>query len=343
MRTDRLWCAAAAALILAAAPTPAQDLPRTPIVFLEKAHFSLGTPTGKNLLFEGQPTVHYFFRNRLSDQVWQRDGGWQWTVPVSALFQVRMSDTTSMPVRTPSYRIRPLYVQLIRLRRAPGDRLAFSLLGFAAGAAHYSNGQAGCTYLGFERTSGGDCAVTDPALAAQTRANTVDGDFSTSYVSLSANWRKGRLIGSDEPVKWQYTVGAEFQAHPLDMKPGGINAEQAREWGQHQWSLTGEYERRITLWKWLRPIRAIVGDTGVLRFAGLHEQRFGGDVSSPLNRTQLETSFVADRLESFGFFVRWHSGYDYYNIRFQETRKFIAAGVLWDLWRLDRLNTAPPP
>jgi len=344
MRTDRILCAATIVAGGVAAPAVrAQDIPRTPIVFLEKAHFSLATPTGKNLLFEGQPTVHYFFLNRLSNQIWQREGGWRWTIPVSVLFQVRMSDTTSMPVRTPSYRIRPLYAQRIRLRRNPSDRLAFSLFGIGFGAAHYSNGQGGCTYLGFERTSSGDCIVTDAPLAAQSKANTIDGDFSTSYVSLAFNWRAGRLLGSDDPVKWQYTVGAEAQVHPLNMKPGGINAEQALEWGRHQWSVTGEFERRITLAKVLRPIRAVAGDTGVLRFSALHEQRFGGGVASPLNRTQLEASYVADRIENFGLFVRWHSGFDYYNIQFQDRRGFFAVGVLWDLARLDRLNTAPPP
>lgn len=319
------------ALVLPVRASAAQDLPRTPVVFLEKVYFSLGTPTKKNLRFEGLPTVHYFFYNGLSDQVWQAEGGWAWAFPVSVLFQVRMIDTTSEPVRTPSYRIRPFHAQLIHLRRDTSDRLAFRLLGVSVGAAHYSNGQSGCFFSGFERDPMGTCIVSDAALAAQRRTNVIDGDFSTSYLSLALNWRAGRLIDSDDPVKWQYTLSAEGQAHPLNMKPGGMNAEQAKEWGQHQWNAAGEFEWRA------------VPAKGVVRFGALHERRFGGGVKSQLARTQIEVSYVSDRAESLGAFLRWHSGFDYYNIQFQDNRRFMAVGVIWDPGRLDKLNTAPPP
>jgi hypothetical protein len=89
-------------------------------------------------------------------------------------------------------------------------------------------------------------------------------------------------------------------------------------------------------------LRSVAGDIGVLRVAGLHEQRFGGGVSSALARTQVEVSFVSGRVEDLGVFVRWHTGFDYYNINFQDTRRFFAIGVMWDLARLDKLRTAPP-
>ncbi|HYN82227.1 MAG TPA: hypothetical protein VES88_12045 [Gemmatimonadaceae bacterium] len=301
-----------------------------PIVFLEKAYFSLGTPTGKKLLFEGQPSAHFFFRNGLSNPVWQKRGGWQYAVPLSALFLVRMKDTVSAPVLTPSYRIRPLYLQLFHLSRSRNKPADFRLFGIGLGATHYSNGQRGCTYLGFFRTAGKEeCEVSDPVLAGQSKANLEDGDFSTTYFSLAVNVRWGRLQAPHSPLARQLTIGGEFQAHPFNVRPGGINAAQAREWGQHQWSLSAEWEYRIQARRW----------PGVTRLAGDFTQRFGGQVDSPLNATTLEASYVLDRVEHLGIFVRQHFGFDYYNIHFQERKPFFAIGVLWDPGRLDVLES----
>jgi len=314
---------------------------RTPVVFLEKAYFSLGTPTGKNLLFEGQPTVHYFIRNRLGDQSWQKNGGWQVVIPVSAVFQVRMTDETSEPVLTPSYRIRPAYVQVLRLVRPAGDpnRFRYRLYGLSGGFTHYSNGQAGCTYQGFVRdTLAEDCRISDAQLAPRMIANVRDGDFSTSYLSIAGHWRNGRLIASDDPMRWQYSVTAEFQAHPFQIRPGGMNEAQARTYGQHQWSIDFEGEgRHGTAF-----FRRLLGSTTVTRLALRQEQRFGGPAKVTLGRTQLELSTAGDRTDNLGFFVRLHSGYDYYNIQYQDTRRFLALGVMWDVNRLDKLNTRAP-
>lgn len=337
------WVSVALALGAAAlfSQVSAQIAPRTPVVFLEKAYFSFKSPKG--LFFEGQPTVHYFLWNRLSDTDWQREGGWKMAWPISAVFQVRMSDTTSMPVRTPSYRIRPILAQLFLLRRDPGKPDAFSLLGLNVGAAHYSNGQAGCTYLGYEHNAAtGKCEVSDAALAAQSRMNMLDGDFSTTYFSLGTNWRAGRLVPQADTVQWQYTIGAEIQIHPIGLAPGGINREQARQWGQHQWTVSAEIERRYVPGTTIGLAHILGAGTGMARLHVLHEQRFAGHAPSRLQRTQVEASFVAQRLEGFGAFVRWHTGFDYYNVQFQDKRSFFAFGVLWDVSRLDRLASAVP-
>jgi hypothetical protein len=331
------------ALALAAttigAPARAQPGSDAPVVFLEKAYFSLLSPTGKNLLFEGQPTVHYFLRNTLADQVWQRDGGFQWTLPVSAVFQVRMTDTTSEPVRTPSYRIRPLYAQLLWLQR-PSDRTVYRLFGVSGGFTHFSNGQAGCTYLGFARNAAGDCVVSNGPLAALRQANTVDGDFSTSYWSLAAHWRDARQRRAFEPMVWQYSISLEGQLHPYDISPGGMNREQAETWGHHEWLASAEYERRHATWS---ALRWLLGSTLVSRAAVAHEHRFGGPASVTLDRTQYELSIVSDRAESVGAFLRYHRGFDYYNIQYQNTRPFWAFGLLWDVARFDRLNSPAAP
>src|SRR5690242_15173081 len=84
-------CAAALATATASAQSADSLSSVAPALFLEKAYFSLGTPSGKHLLFEGQPTVHYFFINTLSNESWQANGGTAWAVPVTAAFMVRMT------------------------------------------------------------------------------------------------------------------------------------------------------------------------------------------------------------------------------------------------------------
>jgi hypothetical protein len=129
----------------------------------------------------------------------------------------------------------------------------------------------------------------------------------------------------------QLTVGGEYQYHPLDLRPGGINADQASVWGKQQLSFMVEGEHRLG-----KPGGKL---TGVARVAGEFIRRFGGGLPSALNAQQLEASYVLDRLEHFGLFVRGHRGFDYYNIQFQDRRAFVSAGIVWDIGRFDRLNS----
>lgn len=315
------------------AQVPGDDKPEppTPVVFLEKAYFSPLSPTGKNLLFEGQPTVHYFIYNGLADSVWQMDGGWRWAVPVSGLFLVRMSTTTSNPVLTPSYRIRPLAAQLFYLSR-PSD-VSFRLYNVMGAITHYSNGQRGCTFQGFARANATDeCAVVNPELAARRIANTDDGDFSTTYLSAHANVRLGSLFENTR-MKRQLSAGVSYEYHPIDFKPGGSNRAQAAVFGTQQLGGTIEYERSV-------PTKKL---GGVLRFALDGATRYGGGLTGNLNRGQVEASYVLHRAEGLGAFVRYHRGFDYYNIRFQDTSPFWTFGFIWDVGRLDRLNSELPP
>lgn len=306
--------------------------------FLEKAYFAFASPTGKNLRFEGRPTVHYFLFNQYSDKVWQKgevqpsDGKskrWAFAWPVSALFEVRMTDTVSDPVRTPSYRIRPFNLQGVRIFHDTADLTRFRLLGIAISAAHYSNGQQGCTYLGFERTTpGADCSVRNADTAARQIPNTIDGDFSTSYFCLAVDHRWARLFGTSDPLAWQFTLGGSLQLHPLELKPGGMNGAQAATYGQHQYSLRSEYERRF-------PSQTL---QGVARLAGEYEERFGGGLPKRLRRGSLEVSYVLDRQSHVGIFLRQHWGFDYYNINFGNKDRFFSWGMMWDIGRFDLLE-----
>lgn len=302
-------------------------------LFLERSYFSPATPSGKNLVFEGQATGHYFIHNTLTDAVWQKDGGWKFVTPITMSFIVRMSTDRSNPVRTPAYKIRPFYLQSIHLRRDTIDLDRFRLFEVGVGVTHYSNGQAGCTYQGFTPAadaSKDECDVTNPALAARRLTNTIDGDFSTTFVPIAVHYRLGHLSKPLSPVDHQLTLGAELQIHPLEnWAPGAMNGAQAAQYGQHQYSLNVELERRYFT-KHL---------PGVGRVGADYTERFGGGAPRHLRAETLEASYVLDRVEHLGAFVRGHWGYDYYNIQWQSTKPFVAFGFMWDLGRLDVLNT----
>src|SRR2546423_14931047 len=98
-------------------------------------------------------------------------------------------------------------------------------------------------------------------------------------------------------------------------------------YGQHQASVFLELE--------CRPKRK----SGVFRLAGDYTQRFGGRVDKHLHQGAIQASYVWDKREHFGAFVRQHVGYDYYNINFQNGRPFLSFGVMWDIGRLDSLSS----
>jgi hypothetical protein len=327
-----------AAFLLASARLAAQSTDSTPHtppqVFLERAYFSFLTPSGKHLLFEGQPTVHYFFYNKLGDEGWQADGGWAFAVPLTSAFQVRMTKdgvllqngekSSSEPVLTPSYRIgvRP---QAFYLWHGAGED-HYRLLGITAGFTHYSNGQHGCTYIGFTRDSLGNCTGNGP-LANQSIANVVDGDFSTSYFSEAVDYRWAKQTSTFGTTKYLVNAGIEFKQDPLNIRPGGTNAEQAKQYGQGEIDLRAEGEAR-------RLGRA----SGIGRLSANLAHRYGGGMTSSLNGEQIEAAYLFDCLGEAGVFVRAHWGFDYYNIHFQEKASFWNVGLVWDLGRLDHLN-----
>jgi len=302
--------------------------PRSPILFLEKSYFFPGAPYKRSLLFEGEAAGHYFIMNRL-DWTWTQTGGLRHTIPVSMVFSVRMSTDKSEPVRTPSYRI-GIKPQLIYAWPEGKEARAFQVLGLSGGFTHYSNGQAGCTYLGFARSEPDqECMVTDPTLASRRVANAIDGDFSTSYLSLAVHGLKGAHYGIRGPVKYQHTASVEFQLHPLGIKPGGMNAQQATEYGQHVLTTSYEFERRIVLGKRAR---------GLLRTALTGGHRFAYRGGRDWTYGTIEASYVFDCLQKFGFVARWHLGSDYYNINFQDTRPLLGLGLIWDPNRIDAFN-----
>jgi len=303
-----------------AADEPGLSKPEKPYVFMERSYISPFSPFGKDLVLEGQASTHYFFVDHLGDLVWLREGGRRWTLSASILLTVRIYDDFSSPVRTPSFKLRPIYWQWISLRRRDSS---FRIFEFGAGLMHYSNGQSGCTFLGLEYDAAtDDCVVVDPDLYARRIANTIDGSFSTNYIPLHAGIRWGQL-DNDARVTRQLSVEGFGEIHPEGFAKGGLAPDLAAEYGQVMVGLGVEGEK---CWPGRR----------ALRLALYQQARFGPDKDGTDWSGQLEVSHIWLNVGSVGAFARLHWGNDYYNIHFQDEESFVSVGLIWDPGRLDQ-------
>ena len=338
MRRAHEVLTAGLALALSAAPVAAQtaaDIPTRPHMFLERTYFAPFSPLGKGLLFEGEAAAHYFLFNRM-DWEWLREGGTKWVWPISFMPVVRMSTSASNPVLTPSYRIRPFWLQLINARAETADEKSFRFKGLGVGAMHYSNGQDRCTYQGFVRDStlaNRPCVITDSVLARRRLPNLRDGDFSTTFFPIAGYLRWGRMFDTSYQVSTQHTVVVELQVYPLGMKPGGIDRALALEYGRHQLNGAYEFETRGRCLKWFAMRRVAV--KGIVRTPQ--------DSGKVWTSSSAEWSCSYDR-DGFGWFVRATLGGDYYNIHFREqANPLVTLGFIWDQGRIDYHNRAGRP
>ena len=251
----------------------------------------------------------------------------------SFLPEIRMNTDRSNPVRTPSYRIRATH-QVLWMRRNKSDNLKYTVQGFKLTAfGHYSNGQSGCRLRGFAYAAdaNGDsvCVVANASIAARREVNIDNGDFSTSYFALAFDRRTGRIIDVTGPMRSSREWGAEYQVHPLGLKPGGTDRDQASAYGTHE--VVGRYAQETR-----HAVDHRLAD--VFRWSVLGVLRFGPE-TKPLPRVETEVSYIFDQLATFGLFVRHHAGFDYYNIRYFDKRPFFSVGFKFDPGRLDLVAT----
>ncbi|MHB0964027.1 MAG: hypothetical protein ACYC5V_12545 [Gemmatimonadaceae bacterium] len=308
-------------LAAGAAPLGAQqDFPRQPQLFLERSYFAPFSPLGEGYVFEGEASIHLFFHNRV-DKLWTAEGGRKRVVSLSFLPVVRMVDAASSPVRTPSYRIRPIYLQLLHAPRQDTARGSFRMRALAIGYTHYSNGQDGCTYEGYVlNTAADDCDVDDAALASQQRVNTRDGSFSTSYIPVRVDFRRGTLDRATFRVRTQHSIGVELQIHPIGMPIGGISRELATAYGQHQ--VNGWYE-----YEFASHLKA----AGFTRLSMMGKFRVPAAEGRSWWTATAEVANTWETLEGFGVFGRVRVGHDDYNIRFRErSGASVTVGFAWD-------------
>lgn len=232
--------------------------------------------------------------------------------------RVRMLEAVSRPVRTPSWMPRG-NVQLIWVRNlapvaaayaraqrqelaieaAPGNPSEVSLWEVHGIVGHHSNGQDGCFYEEQERGDDEECRFEEPIAGAPT-VNTTDGSFSTNYVRIGLNYRRNRL-DAESWADREWGVKGDIEYHPKSWMDSDI----VETYGRTRLALVGVFASRE--WSWC-PKRAEVS-AGAQFIIGRQ------DDSDPVAFT-IQGSCFPTLKGGWGYFIRFYSGQDYYNIRF---------------------------
>ncbi|HEY7500135.1 MAG TPA: hypothetical protein VH740_16560 [Vicinamibacterales bacterium] len=236
--------------------------------------------------------------------------------------RIRMTRDVSRPVRTPSYMprgnvqflwARGLKENVRRAAMTADVSEAFSRLPnvglweahFIIG--HHSNGQDGCITVLQERIPAetGDCFPSGIVPTRET-INKVDGSFSTNYFRAGINYSRNWMANSTklEAVK-EVRFRAEIEHHPR----AWVDEDIVDLIGRTRLNVNGAFAVKD-----VRPCRKrLEGSIGAVVNPGVvdSDQNLSFSVYPQFSCFPWENG-------GWGFFVRFYSGQDYYNIGFLE-------------------------
>lgn len=306
---------------------------------------------GQNLVFEGQlapnlilyQTLH---RQEKQSQLYEQTRRWVQAVSVSLtpLVRLRMIDTPSQPVRTPSYMPTFFTGQFFLLRRTQALEDALEsqrlqspveMLSATLAVQHHSNGQDGCLFTRQVRVEE-DCLLAPGADPDDDTINRLNGSFSTNRIFLSLAYRR---IAVDSMLQQQtsWYLGPRLEINPTGLPlPGGITDEIHARYGPTRLRLFGGIETNARwLPRWLQGQQWLEG-WGEYLFEPLI------DSVSPL-RLWLEAGFRLDALNGLGGFARFYSGQDYYNLGFASELSLIQFGLVFSASPAQSFELSPAP
>jgi hypothetical protein len=293
------------------------------------------------------PSTSCCLYNALARPGYFDEGGFAWTASVSFIQVIRLFDTPSAPLLTPTYEPRAK-VQLFEVLRlgeddVPGRRFAPRGLGaLELGLGHRSNGQDGCALTDHVRIPGHgndfDCiALTSPP---SNTLNLHDGSFTTNY--LLANLRAKLLVpaAGGGPIQWSATAGAGIEWN----LPCGFDAcmpfQMRDRYGPviFRWQAEGELvairDRSVHLFG----VGQVPLDASVR--ATLQGAVHLGAKRPAFSDFSAEVAFVPrdPRGPGVGLFLRVHHGSDYLNIRFEHQFNALLFGAVIDPAPLERIG-----
>jgi hypothetical protein len=294
---------------------------RQVVPFLEGTDIFLNAPRSQ-ITFEADIQPNLVVAQNFSDKLvydQSLDGRFRFAFSIvgTPRVRLRMFDTRSAPVRTPSYM--PKGSGSLLLFRGEADRRDRGpRVGIWAGqvtVGHHSNGQDGCLFT-TDTLVGDDCVGT-PDL---TQINTKDGSFSTNFVRFGARYRREWLTevnvpGGDREYAGtkQLTFGVDFDKHfhtdPRVAPFYGLNR------------FRGMAGAAIRLKKVCRS-RAAVNLT--VAYVGEEPENV-----APLVFQAEGLCTFTDR-GGWGLFVRYYHGQDYYNLAFTEEIHRMQFGVHYE-------------
>ncbi len=212
-------------------------------------------------------------------------------VVASPIVTLRMYDTESFPVRTPSYAPRLTAFVWPRSVRDPGAALLYA--SFAV--AHYSNGQEG------------------PLLDSTGALNHRNGSFATNYVEIGVH--RGRTIGR----------GFAAQSAVLQINPAGALDPPIRDrYGRNRLRFQAEWVFRMPgaggVWRAQLNPAILIGPVDTLFRSGLERVQWSASLAvRPRPLGQL------------GVIVHHYWGQDYYNIWLDRRIHALRVGLVGSL------------
>ncbi len=244
-------------------------------------------------------------------------------------FVIRQLSTPSAPVQTPTFNPSLLYsYYYMRLNRGTDSgRVSLGPNGASAYIfsldfqfAHYSNGQAGCLYVGQTPDVHGDCPPSAPPNPV---VNTKDGSFSTDYLQggFHASWLNFNDEGHDRRSAF---ASAAIRLNPAIFDAiGGMGPDQAPTYGRTQ--ILGEASVRHRFYPKDRPFPNTVF---TLRTNAEYATGRPADFRPWRGTSEVSLDFPA--LYGLGVIGRWSYGWDYYNVGYQNQLNRVAFGLMID-------------
>jgi hypothetical protein len=270
----------------------------------------------ESIVFDAKPVVYYSFwnniRQRITDTL-QKPGN-----TIYATFQphIRMYDETSLPVKTPSYRV-GLGWQHLRER----DNRDFWIIGIETG--HYSNGQSGCSFNRDFDDETPDCDAFLRTITSTSNLSALlnrdNGNFSTNWTKLSFNYRINTFRKDDRP-RITHSLNASYELYHNNLLGvfdiGGFSRFDIGIYGKHRFHLGYEL---------------IHNYSSKLRYSLEAKATYIATPHEFINPFRGELSFIwyPGNLD-FGVFTTLVTGHDNYNYRFVDSGNQIGFGVIWD-------------
>jgi acid phosphatase len=246
--------------------------------------------------------------------------------------RIRMMQSVSNPVRTPSYMPRGNF-QLL-WARVPASKSVPDLLAALASnnrvalweahaiVGHHSNGQDGCLYTDEER-SGEDCPSVRP-IGDKRIINKKDGSFSTNYVRVGFNYSRNHLDSTlwanrEKRVKVEVEQHFHTDKNIVDL------------YGRTRVKAEGAVARRGFV---VCPKRAEI--LGRVEYIHGHP-----DSVWPVAVTAQASCFPTMN-GGWGFFARYYGGQDYYNLGFLDNIQRFQIGATFNQSGFFRFKRSAP-
>ena len=231
--------------------------------------------------------------------------------------RLRMFESVSRPVRTPSYMPRGDF-QFIWARNVapfvqevtgrPTDNQVSIWEGHAV-IGHHSNGQDGCFWQDEERID--EVCVSVAPIEGDREVNKHDGSFSTNYVRFGMNYSRN-ILDENLWARREWGFKADFEHHPR----AWVDDQMVDIYGRTRFKFGGNIASREVAWC---PKR-IEGTGGLEAIVGHPDSVWPVAVMAQF------TCFPTPR-GGWGFFVRYYGGQDYYNLGLLDNIQRVQVGA----------------